>query len=360
MSASPPLPVTQVATTDIDDMPHSGDERRMDLPGFDPEFVDFPHYIIRITERIWHDREVDLCRRYYSEDCPIHTLAGPVAGVEAVIANTWATLAAFPDRRLDADNVIWSDEGGGSFHSSHLITSKMTNMGDSDFGPATGRRVLVRTIADCLCRENRIIEEWLVRDNLALVQQLGFDPVEVAARQARADQEAGRPLAQTLATYWASARTGESVAAETPASKVATEFLHRCWLGASLADVRPLSDYRLNACYPGGAFLYGPDETDRWRMDLRRAIADPVLRIEHIAEIPYLGEARDVAVRWSLAGHHNGEGRYGAPTGAPVLIMAVSHLRVIGGRIREEVTIWDDLAVMRQIAGARIADIRRS
>ncbi|MCU0730571.1 MAG: hypothetical protein MUE84_03185, partial [Hyphomonas sp.] len=28
------------------------------LPGFDPEFVDFPHYIIRITERIWHDRAV--------------------------------------------------------------------------------------------------------------------------------------------------------------------------------------------------------------------------------------------------------------------------------------------------------------
>ena len=47
---SPP-PITHVATTDIADMMNPGPDRRMELPGFDPEFVDFPHYIIRITER---------------------------------------------------------------------------------------------------------------------------------------------------------------------------------------------------------------------------------------------------------------------------------------------------------------------
>jgi hypothetical protein len=35
--------------------------------------------------------------------------------------------------------------------------------------------------------------------------------------------------------------------------------------------------------------------------------------------------------------------------------MAVSHFRVIGGRVREEVTIWDDIAVLRQIAGSAAA-----
>ena len=34
-------------------------------------------------------------------------------------------------------------------------------------------------------------------------------------------------------------------------------------------------------------------------------------------------------------------------TGAPMMIMAVSHFRVMGGRVREEVTIWDDIAVLR-------------
>lgn len=353
MTDTQQAPVMQVAIADIDEMMAPGPERRMDLPGFDPEFVDFPHYIVRITERIWHDREVDLCLKWYAPDCLIHTLAGPVVGADAVVTNTWGTLRAFPDRRLDADNVIWSNEDGGAFLSSHLITSKMTNLGDSDFGPATGKRVLVRTIADCLCRENRIIEEWLVRDNLALVQQLGFDPGAVAAKQAKADCDAGRSLTQTLAPYWAKARQGSASASLTPAAQLAIDFLRGCWLGDGLTDIRHLSDFRLNAWYPGGQFLYGPDDTNAWRQSLKQAIPDAVLSIDHVAEIPYLGEARDVAVRWSLAGHHTGPGRYGKPTGVPVLIMAVSHFRIIAHRIMEEVTIWDDIAVMRQIAGGR-------
>ena len=88
------LPITMVSALDIGEMMNPGAAKRMNLPGFDPEFVDFPHYIIRITERIWHDREVDLCLKWYSEDCAIHTLAGPIAGAQTVVDNTWATLSA--------------------------------------------------------------------------------------------------------------------------------------------------------------------------------------------------------------------------------------------------------------------------
>lgn len=346
-----PLPVMRVATTDITDMMNPAPGRRMALPGFAEEFVDFPHYIIRITERIWHDREVELCLDWYSEDCAIHTLAGPITGAQTVVDNTWATLAAFPDRRLDGDNVIWSDEGNGSFLSSHLITSKMTNLGDSDFGPATGKRVLVRTIADCLCRENRIVEEWLVRDNLALVDQLGFVPAEVAARQAARDAERGAPLTEVLGFYHADALNEPEAEPASEAQRIAAELLRAAWYGDDARAVA-LSDFRLNAWVPGGKFLYGPDQYAEWAAPIRTAFGPHArLRIEHFAEVPYLGDARDVAVRWSLAGWHEGEGAYGAPTGAPLLIMAVSHFRVIEGRVREEVTIWDDIAVLRQIAG---------
>lgn len=346
------LPIMMVSATDIDEMMNPGTERRMELPGFDPEFVDFPHYIIRITERIWHDREVELCLKWYSEDCAIHTLAGPITGAQTVVDNTWATLGAFPDRRLDGDNVIWSDEGDGSFLSSHLITSKMTNLGDSDFGPATGKRVLVRTIADCLCKDNRVIEEWLVRDNLALVRQLGFDPTDVARTQAAADKAAGKSLVETLANYRSAVLDEPDVEPESPAARIAVELLHSYWSQPDNAKARSLSDFRLNAWYPGGEYLYGPDQIALWQDGIRQAIPDARLHIDHIAEIPYLGEARDVAVRWSLSGHHYGDGRYGSPTGAPLHILAVSHFRIINGRVREEVSIWDDLAVMRQVASA--------
>ena len=41
---------------------------------------------------------------------------------------------------------------------------------------------------------NKIIEEWLVRDNMGLVQQLGLDPDAVAQKQAEADQKKGFSL----------------------------------------------------------------------------------------------------------------------------------------------------------------------
>lgn len=345
-------PITMVSVTDIDTMMHPIGGRRMDMPGFDAEFVDFPHYIIRITERIWHDREVELCLKWYAPDCIIHTLAGPISGAQTVVDNTWATLRAFPDRRLDGDNVVWSAEGEGAFLSSHLITSKMTNLGETDFGPATGRKVLVRTVADCLCRENRVVEEWLVRDNLALVTQLGFDPTAVASRQADADKAAGTSLITRLAPYWSAVLDLPDVPAKTPAAQIAADLLKARWSHVDETLARQLSDFRLNAWVPGGQFLYGPDQMWEWQDCIRSAIPGARLRIEHIAEVPYLGDARDVAVRWSMSGHHHGAGRYGTATGVPLHILAVSHFRIINGRVREEVTVWDDIAVMRQVASA--------
>ena len=228
----------------------------------------------------------------------------------------------------------------------------MTNLGDSDYGPATGRRVLVRTIADCLCKENRVVEEWLVRDNLALVLQLGFDPATVAQRQAAADRADGKSLIDTLATYWSGAFSETDAAPQSSASQIAVELLQSYWSKPDAVKARSLSDFRLGAWYPGGSYLYGPDQVADWQDSIREAIPDARLHIDHIAEVPYLGDARDVAVRWSLSGHHYGGGRYGAATGVPLHILAVSHFRIMNGRVREEVTIWDDLAVLRQVASA--------
>jgi predicted ester cyclase len=112
-------------------------------------------------------------------------------------------------------------------------------------------------------------------------------------------------------------------------------------------------DYRVHAHYPGAQFLYGADQVGQFMRDLQSALPDLRVSIDHTAEIGYLGDAKDVAVRWSIAGHHQGHGRYGSPTGAAVYILGVSQFRVINGRIREEYCVWDDVAVRRQIESAR-------
>ncbi|NQY41550.1 MAG: ester cyclase [Henriciella sp.] len=347
-------PITHVATTDIKDMMAPGDQRRMDLPGFDEEFVDFPHYIIRITERIWHDRQVEKCLDWYSEDCAIHTMAGDISGAQTVVDNTWATLKAFPDRRLDADNVIWSDEGDGAFYSSHLITSKMTNEGPSDFGPVTGKQIRIQTIADCLCKDNRVIEEWLVRDNLAAVQQLGFDADRVAKSQAQADKVNSFSLIDFHeANRNAIGQGPQADERATEAVQIAAKALRASFSHTTLDVLQDVYDYRVGAQYPGDTSLYGPDQIQNWASSFLQAFPDLVVSVDHAAEIPYLGEARDVALRWSARGTHSGAGQYGAPNEAPIYMLGVTQFRIINGRVREQVTIWDDLALRRQIATAR-------
>ena len=154
------------------------------MKGFDPEFTEIVDYITRITYRIWEGKQVGLCYDYYSEDCPIYTLAGMSVGSEVVVQNTLKTLAAFPDRTLHADNIIWGGNDADGYHSSHLISTQMTNLGPSEFGAATGKHATIAVIAHCVVKDNRVIEEWLVRDNHSLVTQLGLDPDEVAQQWA--------------------------------------------------------------------------------------------------------------------------------------------------------------------------------
>ncbi len=355
-------PVTQVAITDITDLLHPGPGHRMDMTGFDDEFVDFPDYIIRITDRIWHERKVELCLKYYAEDSVIHTLSGDISGAKTVESNTLATLAAFPDRTLDGDNVIWSGNPFDGYYSSHLITSRMTNLGDSEFGPATGKRARVRTIADCLCNDNQIVEEWLVRDNGALVTQLGFDLDAIARAQANADRQTEMSLLKALAPWRDTTLTGADhtrlalpeIPEEMPGA-FAKAILSTLWTQKDVAILPEIYDFRVGAHLPTQRELYGTLEMQEYCEAIFTAMPDLVASVDHVAAIPYLGEAIDIAVRWSMAGTHSGDGLFGPSSGAPVYILGVSHWRVINGRIREEWTVFDELAVRRQIETHRLA-----
>ncbi|MEP3891890.1 MAG: ester cyclase [Hellea sp.] len=353
------FPITHVATTDLAEMLDPQGGQRMDLPGFDAEFVDFPDYIIRITDRIWHDRDVELCAKYYTDDCLIHTMTGQIIGAQTVIDNTYATMKAFPDRVLDADNVIWSNEGEGVFYSSHLITSKMTNLGPSEFGTATGRKVRVRTIADCACKDNKIFEEWLARDYAAMVIHMGFEVDEIASKLAAEDIAAGKSLIEfhkdthCAVMGQSMPRSDKPSNAESHPNVFAEAMLGHYLTPEGLNSLSAVYDFRVSGLYPGDRNFYGHDELGAFWNELFKAFPDAKFRLEHVADIPYLGEARDLAVRWSLAGHHTGEGLYGEPSGAPVYILGVTHWRLMNGRIREDVTVWDDVAVRRQIETAR-------
>ncbi len=329
-----------------------GPQRQM-LPGFEPVYRDFVDYIMRCTHRIWEEKNVGLCRTHYSEDCQIHTMAGPVVGREAVTQNTITTLSATPDRRLIGEDVIWSADDDGRLYSSHRIVSRSTHQGDDGLlGAATMRGAGVMTIADCACTENRIVEEWLVRDNLRAVWQIGQDPWAVARQQAEADCEGDQSRHAWRAAAIAATRSEADVAipdghpAREPAAMLATAFRDSNF-GQAAQALSPSVELRWpsNRTGCGRGFWVG------CVTQLLGALHNVAWRLEHVAARPLPAGDIAVALRWSLAGSHKGAGVWGPPSGRDIQILAVSHYHIRAGSIVEDATVFDELAVLRQIAG---------
>ncbi len=329
--------------------------RRQPMAGFDDCYADIIDYIIRCTWRIWEGRELDLIDSHYSSDCPVYTMAGPVFGAAIVKANTAKTLVSFPDRTLVGDAVIWSGDDQTGYLSSHRITSHATNLGASEFGPATGRKISFTTIADCLCLENRIIEEWLVRDNAAIVRKLGFDIGALAPAQAKADQEGGPAVwrHEAMAMVHHTARTFTPGAKPDPAS-APLDFAR--WYFSSV--LQTMTGEVIAAAYAPSARVTLPDER---RPVGHVAIAHArnatfscfdrsAVTLDHVGAVVE-GPYTDIALRWSMTARHAHDGLYGAATNREIYILAVTHLRTIDGQIVEEWTIFDELALRRQMAG---------
>ena len=327
--------------------------RRQDLPGYEPVYRDFVDYIIRCTHRIWEEKNIGLCRTHYSEDCVMHTLAGPQVGCEVVVQNTIGALAMSSDRQVIGEDVIWSDEGDGHLYSSHRIVSSSTHLGDDAMlGPATRLEAGVMTIADCLCRENKIVEEWLVRDNLRAVWQIGGDPQAVAKRQAAADREGDQSRHAWREEEIERVRDGGSieVASDHPA-RLPSDML-RCafaqdMYGEAANALSPAAELH----WPSNRHGYGRGFWIGCLTQIRAALQKPFFSVDHVAARPLPNDDVAVAVRWSLAGTHSGAGIWGEPTDRELLVLAISHYRIRAGAIVEDYTVFDELAVLRQIAG---------
>ena len=331
--------------------------RRQNIPGFGEEYSDIVDYILRCTHRIWEEKDVGLIATHYAPDIVVHMMTGPVFGMDGVIAGTSRTLSAFPDRTLTGEAVIWSDAkvygGDGVYLSSHRITSTATNLGTSELGPATGKCITFTTIADCLCKENLIIEEWLVRDYSAMALELGYHPRAVAQTHAETDKTQGGRAEWRKA---AMERVQSGAATPFPSATLpdpaanphafAQAFFDAVVNHRRFGMTRDAYSPAAHWSGPGGRRLFGWGEITGWFTSLIGSFGDARIFIQHVSAVNDM-----IAVRWELTGTHDGGALYGAGTGEPIYILAVTHWRIAHNVIVDEVTVFDEVALMRQMEG---------
>jgi hypothetical protein len=327
--------------------------RRQALDGFEPIYRDIVDYIVRCTHRIWEEKNVGLCRTHYGDDCVMHTLAGPSRGKEVVTQNTVGSLSTYADRVVLAEDVIWSEDAPGEYYSSHRITSRATHFGDEPLvGAATMRGNGVTTIADCKVIANRIVEEWLVRDNATALWQVGADPRTVAAASAAIDKDGDQTRHSWRKDAIAATRTLGDVPIPPghPAGPLAAMLR-----GALLDDMYGDSSAQLSTCaelrWPSRRHGFGRGFWIGCLMQITNALHDRAIRCEHVAARPLPNGDVAVALRWSVAGVHNGIGVWGEPSGRELWLLAVSHYRLRNGQVVEDTTVFDEVSMLRQVAG---------
>ena len=312
------------------------------MKGFDAQFTDLPDYILKCTARIWEGRDIAALDWHYHDDLLVRSPAGINQGNTAGKANTMATLTEFPDRQLLAEDVVWCGDDKSGFLSSHRILSTATHNGGA-FGPATGLKVSFRTIADTYCRDNRVWDEWLIRDNAAIAYQLGHTPKEAA--QTIIDRgDNSMPL--TPATDQAGPYTGRGNTDEWGERHA---LILRQIMAADFGVIKKEYDRACHLSLAGGQEGHGSAEADNFWIGLRSTMPFAEFKIEHqIGRTDPLLSPRS-AIRWSLSGRHDGWGRYGPPTGAEIHIMGASHAEFGPRGLRREITLFDDIAIWKQI-----------
>ena len=327
------------------------------MQGFHAEFRNLDDYIRVITDRIWEGRQIDTIRDYYSDPCGVITPASATTDVQSVIDGTKATLTQFPDRRLLAEDVIEAGDAQTGFLSSHRIISTMTHLGDGNFGKATGKRIHVRTVADCVCKDNRIVHEWLVRDQGAIAIAVGSTPQEMAKTWLGARSKPLLPLPQPAAPIW-----WRNPMSDEPLARHYAQAIGLMLTGKPVGEA--LYDEAACSLGPVNSTHYGRLEIKEFYSSIASSISASSYEIESIAFMPGssgIGRPPRAALRWRLKGQHTGTGRYSADARNSLDILGIQHAEFVKiGKewaVAREWVLIDDVAVWMQVLDGTVSKV---
>jgi predicted ester cyclase len=301
-------------------------------------YADPDDFIREVTDLIWVDRAIGYIRENYEPDSIVHGAYGTSTTREEVIEGCLMRIAELPDRIGQADDVVWEARGDDAFLSSHLI---LTADPTTDF--------LSRTIANCLYRRGRMVEEWVVRDSLAIALQLGLDP-DVVAREKVFRGYVGSFVEPVQADVIAAGDSGPRPDDFRPEVEMVLEFIERVWNDRDLEKVPDFMVRDLTLHTVGYRTFIRPEGYRRSLLSLLRSFPSGRFEVRDIATNfaeRYAGLR--IAVLWKFAGLYNGFPAYGPTNNAAVEVLGVSQFLVQSGRIVREVRLFDEIALRTQI-----------
>lgn len=328
------------------------------MRGFEKIYPNIIDYIVRITYKIWEDRDVEYIADTYHDNSHVFDDYGLQLGNRKIIADTHHTTGAFSDIRLIADEIVWAGNDEIGYHTSHRTLIRGVNDGDSKHGPATGRNVDVLVIANCVSRENEIFLEHVLYNNSCLVKQLGLDLQATAAVMAVA-RPAGWPRDEgAWKALRDAARPQRPLYQSEPGLGFDVDAFTRSNWNAlwNQGDDQALhNNYAADfpCAGPGGRIITGAASYHDFIAGLRQCFPDLEVGMDEVYWMGNEGDGFLSAERWSANATHRGPGIFGEPTDCRVQLWGITQHRIRNGVIEQEWMLFNELELMMQIAAAR-------
>ncbi len=323
-------------------------------------YADPEEYIVEWTDKIWQSYGMGLIRDHYHPDIKLHGAYGHSGGRESIIEGCFVKKTAFPGRAFTAEDVIWEERTDSSWVSSHRIVNSGIQTGYWQYGPPSHRRSTSRNIALCLVRDAFIVEEWVVRDEWAVVEQNGLD-VNAIARELAAHPNAtilgsgveegifGPPPENPLVA----GDSGPRPDSHPTQCRMVLELIELAW-NQRLLNLAPTFLHRSHVCHTSRYRSYcRPEGYQQSLGELIASLPDARFDVRDVAANTDPFHGTRVSVMWNMRGTYAGAPTYGPLTHSPVDVLGISHFVLRDDKIYNEFRVFDELAVLTQIERAR-------
>ena len=172
-----------------------------------------------------------------------------------------------------------------------------------------------RTIANCLYRRGRMVEEWVVRDSLAIALQPGQDPDELARTKAFPGYT-GSFTQPAPADVIAVGDSGPRPDDYRPEVELVLDLIQRVWNDRDLEKVDDFFARDLVLQTIGNRTVIRPEGYRRQLLTMLRPFPGGQFEVRDVAtnsDVRYAGLR--VAVVWKFFGEYNGAADFGPLTG---------------------------------------------
>ncbi len=302
------------------------------------------NFIYQITEEIWENKKVENIRKYYARDVIVRSPSITTFDCDKVVEATYQTLNQFPDRELIGEDVISCGSIDKIYLSSHRILSTGTHIGNGIYGKPTGKKVIYRVIADCLVKDNKVIEEWIIRDEKSILKQLGIETYDYVKQKILEGVYKTSDINSIKNCFKIENKISPCNSKNN--DKYKNHFLK---IIKDQINVYHLYERSAQLYWIGGEVVYTLDHIfEKWKFFLS-CFNISKCEISNNILLNQLHMRRRASLRWRLICKHSQNGIFGMPTNKDVEIFGISHAEFGKNGIVREFILIDEISIWKQI-----------